>query len=214
MPAASLLPVVLLASKRIVLPRNAIVMAVVFAIIFPLTTLILSPGIALANHLLGIDHHGGHFRLLAERIEKNWRGITDQPLRLIGSTPVLANGVAFYVSDRPSTVNILAPARTPWADDERIKREGIAVFCTMTNQRCINKLEALVRGAAESRTIEVTITRRYFGIKDVPVSYTVALIAPEWLPFRLRTDCSHAHCIPPHRNGHIRFRHETDMLGS
>src|SRR4029077_11170528 len=98
-------------SNKIALTRNAVAVSVVFATILPVAALILSPGIAIANHLRGIDHHGDQYRLVAKEVERNWRKVTDQPLRLIGSSSPLANGAAFYLSDRPSTLDFLKPQR-------------------------------------------------------------------------------------------------------
>jgi hypothetical protein len=179
MPAASLLPLVLLSSEKIVLARNAVAAIVVFAVALPLTALMLSPGIAIANHLRGVGHNAGQYRLLASEIEKNWRAMTTQPLRLVGSAHALADTAAFYLSDRPSTVNIFNRRRTPWADDARIKREGIALVCPVGSQLCMDKAEAIARTAAESRRIDVTVARRYLGMQGAPDSYTLVLIAPE-----------------------------------
>lgn len=173
-PAVSLLPVVLLSSKTIILARNAVAAIVLLAAILPLIALILSPGIAIANHLRGTGYHGnaGQQRLLAKEIEKNWRNMTDQPLRLVGGNPI----PAFYI-DRSSSVDILKPERTPWADEARIKRDGIAIICG--DQACIDTATAYARVAPESRRIEVTVARRYLGLGDVPTDYTLILIAPE-----------------------------------
>jgi hypothetical protein len=178
-PAASLLPVVLLSSEKIVLTRNAIAAIVVLAVVLPVTALVLSPAIAIDNHLRGIQHNGGQYRLLAKQIEQNWRKITDKPLRLVGGHHSLAHGAAFYLSDRPSTVDIVTRDRTPWADDARIKREGIALACPVENQTCMDRLEAFARAAPESQRINVNIVRSYLGMKGMPDSYTLVLIAPE-----------------------------------
>jgi hypothetical protein len=179
LPQVGLLPVVLLSSKKIVLARNAIAGIVVFAIILPVAALILSPGIAIANHFQGIANYGGHYRLLANEIEKNWRAVTNQPLRLVGSVHELAYGTAFYLSDRPSSLNIVNPELTPWADDARVKREGIALLCPVEKRRCMDKLDAFTRVAADSRRVEVTVARRYLGMQQAPVNYTLVLIVPE-----------------------------------
>jgi len=179
MPAVSLLPIVLLSSRRIVLTRNAVAAIVVFAVIFPVAALIVSPGIAIANHLRGVNDHGDQYRLLAEEVERNWRKLTDQPLRLIGTSSALVNGAAFYLPDRPSTMDILEPERTPWADEARIKREGVAIFCRVKHGGCMDWLEAIASEVPESRRIEVTVAARYLGMQGESTDYALLLIAPE-----------------------------------
>jgi hypothetical protein len=178
-PAASLLPVVLLSSEKIVLSRNAIAAIVVCATVLPVTALILSPVIAIVDHLRGVGHYAGQHRLLAKEIEKNWREMTDKPLRLVGSHHSLADTAAFYLSDRPSTVNIITRGRSPWVDDARIKREGIALVCAAEDQICLDKVETFARAAPECKRTNITIARSYLGMKGKPESYTLTMIAPE-----------------------------------
>jgi 4-amino-4-deoxy-L-arabinose transferase-like glycosyltransferase len=175
MPAVSLLPVVLLSSKRIVLERNAITTIVVFALALPVSALILSPGIAIANYLHDVGKSATDYRLLAKEIERNWREVTDQPLRLVGGDYI----TAFYLSDRPSTVLFSSLWRTPWADEARIKREGIAIYCNTKSRPCMDRLEGFAGRAPESRRIEVTIARRYLGMEGSPIDFTIVPVVPE-----------------------------------
>ncbi|HLL27710.1 MAG TPA: glycosyltransferase family 39 protein [Xanthobacteraceae bacterium] len=177
-PAVSLLPVLLLASKSIVLTRNAVAAIVLCAVALPLAALALSPAFAIANHLRGVNHNSGQYRLLAQEIGKNWRAATDQPLRLLGSAHALADSAAFYLAGRPSTLNIFRPQRTPWVTGERIKRDGIVVFCLKDDQACMERLEAFARAAPESRRTEIAIATRYLGMEDAPISYALVLILP------------------------------------
>jgi 4-amino-4-deoxy-L-arabinose transferase-like glycosyltransferase len=179
-PAVSLLPVVLLSSKKIALTRNAIAAIVVFAIALPVAALLLSPAAAIYKHLIG--HHWDPYRLIAIEVEKNWRTFTNQPLRLVGSYQYLADSTAFYLSDKPSTVDLILRNRTPWADDARIKREGIALICRRKEQACIDKAEIIARAAPESRRIDVTVVQRYLGMEGFPIDYALVLVAPESHP--------------------------------
>lgn len=179
-PAVSLLPVVLLSSNKIVLTRNAIAVIVVFAIASPVAALLFSPAAAIAKHRFG--HRWDPYRLIAKEVEKNWHAMTNKPLRLVGSYLYLADSTAFYLSDRPSTVDIIRRDLTPWVDDTRIKREGIAVICRREEKICMDKAEIIARAAPESRRIDVTVVRRYLGMEGAPADYTLVLIAPESHP--------------------------------
>ncbi|HLL27711.1 MAG TPA: glycosyltransferase family 39 protein [Xanthobacteraceae bacterium] len=181
MSAMGLLPVVFLSSDKIALARNDVVRIVVIAVALPLVALVLAPGVAISYHLRGNGHHAGQFHLLAQAVEKKWHETTDQPLRLLGGAHALADTAAFYLRDRPSTLNIYLPSRTPWADEARIKREGIAVFCPSDVPGCMEKLEAFARAAPASRRSEFTLTDRYLGISGESVAYTFIAIAPGML---------------------------------
>jgi hypothetical protein len=179
MSAVGLLPVILLSSERIIVARNAIAAIVVLAMALPVAALALSPGIAAARYWRGVGHYAGHYRLLANSIESNWREVTSQPLRLVGGSHTLADTAAFYIPDKPSTLNVFRPWRTAWADEARIKREGIAIICASEHQQCIEKLDAFARAAPASRRSEFTLTGRYLWMKGAPASYTLLLVAPE-----------------------------------
>ena len=54
--------------------------------------------------------------------------MTDKPLKLIAGPFVLVSSAAFYGTDRPSTYADFSHYLSPWADDARIAREGVAVM--------------------------------------------------------------------------------------
>ena len=88
---------------------------------------------AIVGHRTGaITPTSAHGRLLAQRLEREWRRTTDAPLRLVGGDLDLANVVAFYLPDQPSTFPFSEPQLAPWANDERISRQGIAIVCQST----------------------------------------------------------------------------------
>ena len=76
-------------------------------------------------------------------------------------------------------MDILEPERTPWADNARIKREGVAIFCRVKHRGCMDWLEAIASAVPESRRIEVTVVARYLGMQGEPTDYALVLIAPE-----------------------------------
>ena len=54
--------------------------------------------------------------------------MTDKPLKLIAGPFVLVSTAAFYGTDQPSTFADFSSYLSPWADDARIAREGMAVM--------------------------------------------------------------------------------------
>ena len=179
MPAMTLLPVLLFSSPRMTISREAAIRILALAIGFPLIMVALSPAIAFVIHRQGAANYRDHYRLIAQSIEHAWRERTDRPLRIVGSEPDLVNGISFYLHDRPSTFSILGPELTPWVDDDRIAREGIAMACPEAETDCIRAMTAReLRYPIAASTERVTLTRRYLGTLDTPVTYRIMVLPP------------------------------------
>jgi hypothetical protein len=72
---------------------------------------------------------------------------------------------------------VTEPARTPWVDQARIEREGIAIVCPEVETPCLQ--EQKVYGARYGAKVdEVTLARSYFGTPDTPMQYRIAIIPP------------------------------------
>jgi hypothetical protein len=175
MGAMTLLPVVLLSSPRVTLSRRAATAVLALAVMFPVVMTLAAPWIAVAIHRAGVPNNATHYRLVARAIERAWRETTDAPLRLVGSQTNLVNGVVFYLGDRPSTLDIMTPQVTPWADPARVAREGIAYVCAADDFAC---MQAVANRAASARRFDVQISRTYFGVGDASVHYVIAIVPP------------------------------------
>ena len=177
MSGMTLLPVVLFASPFIRVNRGAAVYVLTFAIIFPLLLLAASPVIALVIHRQGLTNYAGHYRLIAQAVEQAWRAQTDKPLRIVGGNRPVVDGSNFYFTDPPATFVLTEPMRTPWVDQARIARDGIAIVCPRAEPGCLKELDALVTRYG-GKTEEVTLARRFFGTPDTPFDYRIAIISP------------------------------------
>jgi len=175
MGAMMLLPVVLLSSPLLSVSRGAAVRLLALAVAFPVAMTLAAPGIAIWQHRDGVPNHATHYRLLADEIEKAWRSATGRPLLYLGSTTNLVNGVSFYLSDRPKTLDIADPRNTPWAGAESIVRAGIALVCAEPDPICMHFLDARAGSAPRST---VTLSRKYLGAADAPVRYAITVIPP------------------------------------
>jgi 4-amino-4-deoxy-L-arabinose transferase-like glycosyltransferase len=177
-PAMTLLPIVLLSSPIVAIPRLAAVRLLALAVIFPLFMLAISPLVALGIHLNGVQDYGSDYRAVAQAVERVWRAHTDKPLRIIGSTDFV-NGIVFYFKDQPSTVDIDNPKLTPWVSVGRIEREGAAIVCPETNAFCMRAL----RGYAEHYPVIVeentAVSRRFFGFASPFELYKIIVIPPD-----------------------------------
>jgi hypothetical protein len=177
MSAMTLLPVVLFASPLIHVNRTAVVRILTFAMIFPLLLLAASPVIALVIHRQGVTNYASHYRLIAQAVQQAWRGATDKPLRIVGGNRPVVDGSNFYFADPPATFVVTEPMRTPWVDQARIAREGIAIVCPRAELVCLRELDAFVTRYG-GKTEDVALARRFFGSSDMPVDYQIAIIPP------------------------------------
>jgi 4-amino-4-deoxy-L-arabinose transferase-like glycosyltransferase len=178
MPALTLLPVVLLSSPAVVIPRAALVRLLWFAMGLPVVAAVAAPGIAYVIHRNGVPNYAAHYRLLAEAIDRAWHESVAAPLRLVGSYTNIVNGVVFYLPDRPSTYDVIGPAETPWVDEARIARDGIALACPIAEAICLSAIDRFAAGRPVARRLEVELSRRYFGVSDRPERYQIVIIRP------------------------------------
>jgi hypothetical protein len=178
MGSMTLFPVVLLSSPALVISRAAAAVILGVAIALPVLATAAAPAIAVIIHQNGVSNFATHYRLVAEAMEKAWRASTDRPLRVVGSYDNLVDGVVFYLSDRPSTFEVVSPARTPWVDEARIEREGIALVCPVTLPECMRAVNERAAKNPAAKRVEVEISRRYFGVGDRPERYLIVTIPP------------------------------------
>jgi hypothetical protein len=179
----TLLPVVLLSSPLVTLVRAAAARILAIAIAVPIVCVVAAPVVSLAVHLHGVENHGAHYSLMAREVEKVWRETTDRPLRLVGGTANLLYGSVFYFADRPSLLEVASPQLTPWVDEARIARDGIALYCPATDFVCMRALNALAAkvlasGGTVGKRVEVEVSRRFLGIPDKPERYVIVTIPP------------------------------------
>lgn len=181
-PTIVLLPVVLLSPAGITLNRSAVTHLVALAVVFPLAMVVLAPAIAAQYQRSGKNPFIRQFRLVAQQVDLSWRDATRQPMRLFGSGSLMIDGVAVYLADRPSTFNVDAPTHTPWANEDRIARDGIALVCWLGDRICLSRMEALTADAPTVRRRDIELSRPFLGIEGVWVGYRIAIILPRGNP--------------------------------
>ena len=177
-PGMTLLPVVLLSSPLVSTHRAAAIRLLASAIIFPLAMVAISPAVAVVIHFNGVPNYATHYRLIADAVERAWMTHTDAPLRIIGSYLDIVDGINEYFREQPATFFIDDPRYTPWVDQDRIMREGIAIVCPVQEVRCTT----LMKGYSAQyggQIDDVTLARKYFGTFDLPVRYQILIIPPQ-----------------------------------
>jgi 4-amino-4-deoxy-L-arabinose transferase-like glycosyltransferase len=179
MGSMTLFSIVLLSSPLLVISRAAALTVLSIAIVVPLAATASAPAIAALIHRNGLSNYAAHYRLVADAVAKAWAETTNQPLRLFGSYDNVLNGVIFYLPNRPSTFEIVTPRLTPWTDEARIAREGIALVCPIAELRCMRALQERVAKWHAVHREEVEISRSYFGVADKPERYLIVTIPPQ-----------------------------------
>jgi 4-amino-4-deoxy-L-arabinose transferase-like glycosyltransferase len=178
MSAMTLVPVVLLSSPLFTVSRAATVRIVALAVVVPLLMIVASPLIAVDIHRNGLPNDAARYRLLAEAIDRAWRDTSSTPLRVVASNTNLVNGVLPYLPGRPSTYEMYVPTITPWVDDIRIAREGMAIVCRADDAPCNATAKTLADRFGGGRTVEVDLSRPYFGIAGPAVRYRILTLPP------------------------------------
>jgi 4-amino-4-deoxy-L-arabinose transferase-like glycosyltransferase len=175
---AALLPVVLLSSPKVAIPRVAVKRLLALAIAVPIVAAVLAPAIALVIHRQGVPNHAAHYRLLAQEVDKAWRQATDKPLHVIGSYNNLLYGILIYLPGPPAPLEIVTPSLTPWIDAAAAARDGIALICPVDEDLCLKALDKYVAGAPAARRSEVEVSRRFFGVDSEPERFVIAIVPP------------------------------------
>ena len=184
MSGFTLLPVVLLSSPLIAVSQAATRAIVMLAVVTPPLMAVAAPGIAIATHRAGaITSTAAHGRLLAQRVEQEWRRISDQPLRLVGGDLDLANTVAFYLPDRPSTLPVGEPQACTVG-----KRRTRRARRDRDRLPCDRSALPAPAGAGSDRgheakgppghRVSVEIARTFFGIPGPPAHYVIVTVPP------------------------------------
>ena len=177
-PALNLMPVMMLASPLVLVPRIAV--RRLAAIVTMLTLLIVaaSPLVALTILEAGVENDAAYARLAGEAAEREWHETSNAPLRLVAGPFGLASSAAFYLTDKPSTLADFSDYLSPWASAARIAHDGVAVICPADDAGCLAGMQALVGAGPTGRRTEVTLTRHWLGLTGGSKSFVVATIPP------------------------------------
>src|SRR5205085_182764 len=95
-PALNLLPVMLLGSPLVVVPRVAVLRIASVMTVLTLLFVAASPFVAFTLLKSGVENDAAYARLVMEATEREWRRTTDKPLKLIGGPFALVSSAAFY----------------------------------------------------------------------------------------------------------------------
>ena len=177
-PSLNLLPVMLLGSPRVTLPRSALLRLASIAVAFTCLMAAVSPVIAYVILKRGVENDAAYGRLVMQAAEAEWHAVTDKPLKLVAGPFVLASTAAFYGTDHPSTFADFSPYLSPWADAARVAREGL-VIVVATDSPWFDFTLKQIEAVQPARRTEVTLTRRWLGFENAPRHFVIAVVAPK-----------------------------------
>lgn len=177
-PSVALLPVMMLASPLIKVSRRAVAWIAACAVTYTVLALIASPFVAFVLLERGVENNAAYAKLLAAATERQWRETTDKPLALVGGRFLLANPVAFYMADKPSTYSDFYNYLSPWATPERVAR-GMAIVCEPDDGFCLGMIKRYLTASRGGRQSDVTLTRHWLGLPDAPHRFVIATMPPQ-----------------------------------
>jgi hypothetical protein len=180
-PALNLLPVMLLGSPLVVLPRVALLRIAGVTLAITLVSVALSPIVAFTILKQGVENNAAYARLVMEAADREWRATpatAGKPLTMIAGPFVLVSSASFYGADKPSTLAEYSPYLSPWAGAARLQRDGMAIMCETGDPTCIKAVEVYSAISPGGRRTEVTLTRRWLGFESEPKRFTIATIPP------------------------------------
>ena len=177
-PALNLLPVMLLGSPLVSVSRAAVLR---IASVMTLVTLLIvaaSPLVAFSLLKNGVENDAAYARLLMQATEREWHKAIDRPLKLIGGPFALVSSAAFYGKDHPSTYAHFSRYLSPWADDERIRRDGMAILCEDT-PLCLHYMEQVAAPFGGGRRADVTLARHWLTFESAPKHFVILIVPPK-----------------------------------
>jgi 4-amino-4-deoxy-L-arabinose transferase-like glycosyltransferase len=176
--ALNLLPVLALASPLVLVPRVAVQRIASVVTVLTLLVVIASPVVAFVIHKRGVENDAAYGRLVMQAAEREWRQVTDKPLKMLVGPFTLVSTAAFYGADKPSTYANFSAYLSPWADTARLARDGMAVMVAADSPYYEMTTKYLATVPVARRT-EITLQRRWLGFENAPRKFLLAVVPPK-----------------------------------
>jgi 4-amino-4-deoxy-L-arabinose transferase-like glycosyltransferase len=163
-PNWALLPIVLYASRELLVDEAVVARAGLVVLAATLAVLLATPVIAAVRLTNGPDQYRPHFRQAAELAET----LADRPIeRLWGSESIIA-GMPIYL---PKTQRL---SGDPLSAESRAYE--LAVVCLADDAPCQNVADALA--SAGAHTISAALTRTFLGFSSAPLGVRITVVPP------------------------------------
>jgi 4-amino-4-deoxy-L-arabinose transferase-like glycosyltransferase len=178
-PSLGLLPVVLLGAPQLTVTREHVARFAALAAAFAIGSWIAAPFIAYNALKTGGEADGAYAQEAAAALEAEWHRVTPAPLKLVAGTFGLSARIAFYLPDRPSSIEDFRRYLAPWAPYPRIRREGAVAIVPADDRGRRYELSYFLQGRAVALQKEITLTPHWLGFSGSPRRYAIAVIPPQ-----------------------------------
>jgi 4-amino-4-deoxy-L-arabinose transferase-like glycosyltransferase len=170
----TLLPVLLLSPPALAVRAVDTCRILGLALALPLVMLVASPAIAILAQRAGPLPASAQASILTREVEREWNAATMHPLRFVGGTADLADGVATYVADAPRALPGLPPP-----DVGVLKRDGLVLVCLAEDSECRRQAAAKAASVGPNRSSIIEITRNFMSFRGTPQRYTIWIVPPQ-----------------------------------
>jgi hypothetical protein len=176
-----LLPIVLLAPERIVLPRRAARQVATLVGVITVAVLIAAPAVASYYHRYDPLNERAYYRAASEAITEAWHQTMSSRLRYVAGS-YLATGAAFYSLDRPTAVPGFTLRTAPWVRAAELDQNGFALVCFAADPFCNI---AMAEGRANyplARSIATVVDNSYLGDVSASQQLLILIVSPKAAP--------------------------------
>jgi 4-amino-4-deoxy-L-arabinose transferase-like glycosyltransferase len=177
MSAWFLLPIVLLSPETVHVRRPQATYVALLVCGIAAGSMLVAPWLAWRNHTKGTRHGHEYYTPVAQELARQWRRLSDHPLRIVVGDANLSAAVSFYSPEHPQSVPILWLWAYPRITQERLAREGWAAVCRAHDTVCTNEAKRWQARDARASYVEVEVARWYLGHRGKPEKF-VLLVAP------------------------------------
>jgi 4-amino-4-deoxy-L-arabinose transferase-like glycosyltransferase len=179
-PALNLMPVMMLASPKVTVPRVTVLRIAGVITAVTLFIVAVSPVIAFGILKTGVENNAAYARLIMRAAEQEWHKSVDKPLKMIAGPFVLVSSAAFYGADKPSTFANFSSYLSPWATEERLSRDGMAIMCEAESDdpSCLRDLERYAAQSPGMRRTDVALARHWLWFANAPKRFVIAIVPP------------------------------------
>jgi 4-amino-4-deoxy-L-arabinose transferase-like glycosyltransferase len=173
-PNWALLPVILYASRDIVVDERVVARAALVTLAVTLVAIVASPIVAYARLTRGDDQYRAHFRQVAALADR----LSGGPAQLVWGSPEITAGLPFYL---PAARPLMAD---PLSADGRavINAHGLVVVCLSTDAPCRKTGAALADAGGHGAN--ASFTRSFLGVLGPPMNFEINVVPPAPAPAR------------------------------
>ncbi len=168
-PNWALLPIILYASRDLIVDENAVARAGLVALAATLAAVIASPFVAYDRLTANREPYRAHYRQVAELADS----LAGNPVQLFWGSAGITGGLPFYLPEaRPLSVD-------PLSAEGRAETNvhGLVIVCLSEDAPCRKTAAALAD--AGGRTTSATFNRTFRGFSGQPMSFAITAVPPQ-----------------------------------